>query len=39
MQYIYEVKLRHSDTKKEWDKVVTMGKTQEDLLKILKCSV
>jgi len=39
MQYIYKVKLRHSDTKKEWDKVVTMGKTQEDLLKILKCSV
>lgn len=39
MQYIYKVKLRHTDTKKEWDKIVTMGKTQKDLLRIIKCSV
>ena len=39
MQYIYKVKLRHADTSKEWDKVVTMGKIQKDLLRVLKCSV
>jgi len=39
MQYIYKVKLRHADTKKEWDKVVTMAKAQKDLLRVMKCSV
>lgn len=36
MQYIYKVNLVHADTKKEWEKVVTMGKMQEKLLKLIK---
>lgn len=39
MQYIYKVMLKHAETKKEWEKVVTLEKSQSDLLKILKCSV
>jgi transposase len=39
MQYIYKVKLIHAETKKEWNKVVTLGKPQLDLLKVLECSV
>jgi transposase len=39
MQHIYKVNLIHAETKKEWTKIVTMTKSQKDLLKILKCSV
>jgi hypothetical protein len=39
MQYIYKVNLVHAETKREWDKVVTMSKPQRELLKALKCSV
>jgi transposase len=39
MQQIYRVNLKHAETKKEWVKVVTMEKSQKELLKVLDCSV
>jgi len=39
LQYTYMVNLKHEDTKKEWDKLVTMTGKEKELIKILKCSV
>lgn len=39
MQQIYKVNLKHAVTKREWVKVVTLEKSQKELLKVLKCSV
>jgi transposase len=36
LQHAYKVKLKHAETKKEWEKVVTLTKAQQDLLKALK---
>ena len=39
LQYTYKVNLKHSETKKEWEKLVTMTNKEKELLKILNCSV
>lgn len=39
LQFTYKVNLRHSETKKEWEKLVTMSNKEKELLKILNCSV
>jgi transposase len=39
LQYIYKVHMIHSQTKKQWDKVVTLTNQQKQILKALKCSV
>lgn len=39
LQSIYKVNLKHSATKKQYVKVVTLSKQQKDILKHLKCSV
>ena len=39
LQFTYKVNLRHSETKKEWEKLVTMTNKEKELLKILNCSV
>lgn len=39
LQYIYKVQLEHAQTKKAWNKVVTLTNQQKLILKALKCSV
>lgn len=39
LQYTYKVNLKHSETKKEWEKLVTMTNKEKELLKTLNCSV
>ena len=39
LQYTYKVNLKHNETKKEWEKLVTMTNKEKELLKILNCSV
>ena len=39
LQYTYMVNLKHEDTKKEWNKLVTITNKEKELIKILKCSV
>lgn len=36
LQHVYKVNLKHAQTNKEWEKVVTLSKAQQDLLKALK---
>lgn len=36
IQYIYKVNLIHAETRKEWEKIVTMSKAQKELLNALK---
>lgn len=39
LQSIYKVNLKHSKTKQQFTKVVTLSNTQKNILKALKCSV
>ncbi len=39
LQYTYKINLKHEETKKEWEKLVTMTNKEKELVKILKCSV
>jgi transposase len=39
LKQIYKVQLKHSATHQQWEKVVTMSKSQRDLLKVINCSV
>lgn len=39
LQFTYKVFLKHTQTHKEWQKLVTMTNKEKELLKILKCSV
>ena len=39
LQYVYQVQLVHSKTKKQWNKTVTLTNQQKQILKTLKCSV
>jgi transposase len=39
LQSIYKVNLKHTTTKQEFTKIVTLSNQQKDILKLLKCSV
>lgn len=39
LQTIYKINLKHTETKQEFTKVVTLSNQQKNILKLLKCSV